>query len=215
MKFRLVFIIINLIRDISQYNITNSGNLKSKHSCILMMDIQKIKERVNIALTSLFERDNWLIKHDISEQSISHKLAEYLQPIFADFNVDCEYNGNIDKPNGRKKIFLVKQNLKDKGLLNESEENDLEKELAERAVFPDIIIHKRGTNDFNLCVIEVKKSTSSVSFNYDYLKLAAYTTDLIGNDLSYNLGIFICFIIDENNPLHEIKYYKNGEQFNF
>lgn len=179
------------------------------------MVIEKIIERVNIALTSLFERDNWLIKHDISEQSISHKLAEYLQPLFLEFNVDCEYNGNIDKTNGRKKIFLVKQNLKDKGLLKESEENDIEKKLAERAVFPDIIIHKRGTNDYNLCIIEVKKSTSSVSVNYDYLKLAAYTTDLIGNDLNYNLGIFIRFIIDEHNPLYEILFYKNGEQYNF
>ncbi len=179
------------------------------------MNDQQIIEHINNALMSLFERDDWLIKQDLSEQSISHKLAEYLQPLFPDYNVDCEYNGNIDRPNGRKKISLVKQHLRDKGLLREVEENDLEKELTERATFPDIIIHKRGTNEFNLCIIEVKKNTSSVSSKYDYLKLEAYTTELIGNDLKYQLGIFISLIIDRNNPSHEKLFYKNGQRHNF
>ena len=179
------------------------------------MNDQEIIEHIDTALTSLFERDNWLIKQDLSEQSISHKFAEYLQPLFPDYNVDCEYNGNIDRPNGRKKIFLVKQHLREKGLLRDAEENDLEKELTERATFPDIIIHRRGTNEFNLCIIGVKKNTSSVAYDYDYLKLEAYTTELIGNDLKYQLGIFISFIIDRNNPSHEKLFYKNGERHNF
>lgn len=42
--------------------------------------------------------------------------------------------------------------------LQKREIADMEIEFAERQVFPDIIIHRRGSNENNLCIIEVKKS---------------------------------------------------------
>lgn len=107
-------------------------------------------------------------------------------------------------------IGIVKEHLANAGLLRKGEGSSLEEEYVLRAVFPDIIIHKRGTNAQNLCIIEVKKSTSSVPFDYDYIKLCAYTSDQPGNHLSYQLGIFLKVNTANDNPSFEWAYFKNG-----
>ena len=150
----------------------------------------------------------------MNERSIAHKLPEYLQLLFLDFNVVCEYNDNVDKPNGRKRISILKTDLEQKGLLRVKEAEDIEEELADRQVFSDIIIHKRGTNENNLCIIEIKKSTNKVSFDYDELKLKSYTTDDYGNDLKYKIGLFIEFESGLNDVDYDIKYYVNGLETN-
>ncbi|PWA08296.1 hypothetical protein [Flavobacterium laiguense] len=175
------------------------------------MEDLSIRKLVIEATEKVIEKDSWLLKNDISEQCISHRLGIYLQEKFAEYNVDCEYNGDIDRMNNKKSISILKENLKEIGLLREREESDLEKEFTKRAVFPDIIIHTRGTNENNLCILEVKKSTSSVKFDYDFLKLKAYTSNFYGNNLKYRIGIFVNAIIDVENPRFEFSYYKEGE----
>lgn len=153
-----------------------------------------IIKKVELAIYILFTNDFWLLQNDLSEKSITHKLAEYLQHLFLNYNVDCEYNGNIERgKNGRKRINVLKQELFKKGLLKEKENNEIDSDYTDRQVFPDIIIHERGTNKNNLCIVEVKKSTSRVPFDYDEIKLQAYTTDYYGNDLKYKIGLFIEF----------------------
>ena len=176
------------------------------------MEDLPIRKLIIEATEKVIEKDSWLLKNDISEQCISHRLGIYLQEKFPEYDVDCEYNGDIDKYNNRKSISIFKDKLKEIGLLRLKEESDLEKEYTQRAVFPDIIIHKRGTNANNLCIVEVKKSTSSVKFDYDFLKLKAYTSNFYGNNLKYQIGIFVNAIIDEENPRFEFSYYKEGEQ---
>ena len=178
------------------------------------MENGEIVDKVEIAIEMLLSNDRALIENDLNERSIAHKLAEYLQLLFLDFNVDCEYNGNVDKPNGRKRISILKTDLEQKGLLRVKEAEDIEEELADRQVFPDIIIHKRGTNENNLCIIEIKKSTSKVSFDYDELKLKSYTTDNYGNDLKYKIGLFIEFESALNDVDYDIKYFVNGLETN-
>lgn len=156
--------------------------------------------------------DTWLLKNDLSEQSISHRIAFHLDPLFADFNVDCEYNGDIDRENNRKAISILKDELQQLGLLRDKEASDLEKECTSRAVFPDIIIHSRGTNENNLCILEVKKSTSTVDFNYDFIKLRSYTSNHYDNNLVYQLGVFIEVVIDKDNPLFNLRFYKGGQE---
>src|SRR5690606_16499713 len=141
------------------------------------MNNPDIIEKIDIAIEMLYSNDDWLLIKNLSERSITHKLAEYMQPLFSDYNVDCEYNGNIDSGSGHKRISVLKGKLQEKGLLKKSEIEDTDSEFADRRVFPDIIIHRRGTNEHNLCIIEVKKSTSEVSCDYDKIKLEAYTTD--------------------------------------
>lgn len=177
------------------------------------MEQEEIIYGVDKAMSLLFTYDKWLIEHDLSEPCICHKLALHLQTIFNNYDVDCEYNGDVENINGKKKITLVRQHLLEKGLLKKSE-LETDRDLLERAVFPDIIIHKRGTNDLNLCIIEVKKSTSQLPFDYDYFKLEAYTTSLIGNHLKYQLGIFILILITKDKPSYKIQLYKNGEREN-
>lgn len=176
------------------------------------MEDKEIIDRVELGNKMLFTYDNWLLKHNLSEKCITHKLAEYLQQIFTDYNVDCEYNGNIENDNELKKIWIVKHELEKKGLLKEKEMEDVDKEFAIRRVFPDIIIHKRGSNEYNLCIIEVKKSNSTVSFDYDEIKLKAYTRGNFGNNLKYQLGIFIKLIIEKEKIDFEMVFYKDGEK---
>jgi len=179
-----------------------------------MTDVQ-IRDLVRQALDILLQTsDNWLLKNDLSEQSISHRIAFHLESLFAGFNVDCEYNGDIDRVNNRKAISILKDELQQVGLLRDKEASDLEKEFTNRAVFPDIIIHTRGTNENNLCILEVKKSTSIVDYRYDFIKLCSYTSNLYDNNLIYQLGIFIEVVIDNENPSFDLRFYKDGQEIN-
>lgn len=69
---------------------------------------------------------------DVNGRAITYKLAEYLQELFPDFNVDCEYNRFEEL---KKKLDLPKNvpNLDDKVSMGD---------LEARTVYPDIIIHK-------------------------------------------------------------------------
>lgn len=177
-----------------------------------MNDIE-IKTLVRKALDTLLETsDIWLLKNNLSEQSISHRIAFHLDPLFVDYNIDCEYNGDVDRQNNKKAISILKTDLRQFGLLRDNEASDLEKELTNRAVFPDIIIHTRGTNNENKCIIEVKKSTSRVDYEYDFIKLRSYTSTQYDNNLIYQLGIFIEAVIDNENPSFNLKFYKNGQE---
>jgi|SRR5579859_202707 len=172
----------------------------------------EIIDKIKVAINVLFSNDAWLLHNDLSEKSITHKLAEYLQPLFLDYNVDCEYNGNVDRVSGRKRIGVLKSDLEEKGLLKESEIIGADDEIADRLVYPDIIIHKRGTNEQNLCIIEVKKSTSKIPFDYDVLKLNAYTNSYYGNDLKYKIGLFVEFVTGTEELTYYVKYFQNGRE---
>lgn len=168
------------------------------------MKDKEIISRLELSLEIMYIKDNWLLIHEISERSITHKIASYLQILFPEYNVDCEYNGDITQATQKKKIWIVRKELEKRDLLTKDEKKTPD-EIIERDVYPDIIIHRRGTNDDNLCIIEIKKSSSKVSFKYDEIKLKAYTrSDGYGNNLKYQLGIFI--ELETGQP--ELKYTK-------
>jgi hypothetical protein len=171
--------------------------------------IQLVKKGLDVLLQT---SDIWLLKNDLSEQSISHRLALHLDTFFKGYDVDCEYNGDVDRQNNKKAISILKSELEHFGLLRDKEANDLEKEFTNRAVFPDIIIHQRGINNNNLCILEVKKNTSSVGYDYDYIKLKAYTSNRYDNNLFYNLGIFVEVLIDKDNPSFKLQFFKDGTE---
>jgi len=162
------------------------------------------------ALTELLRKDAYLLKEDINERTIAHKLATYLQEGFPEYDVDCEYNGNILRDDKKKYIEILKYDLRSLGLLKEKEEGT-DKEIIERAVFPDIIIHKRGSTN-NLCIIEIKKTTSKIPPDYDQIKLKCYTSADNGNDLNYELGAFLEFSTGVKKPTYSLKWYKNGKE---
>src|SRR5207249_10419476 len=107
-----------------------------------------IPAKVNKAIKSCLSIESKLLDLAVNERSVTHKVAEYLQKEFTNYDVDCEYNK--DGHDG-KKILSGLDKCK-KGPTTNDEDG--------RTVYPDIIIHKRDSST-NLVVIESKKSTNS------------------------------------------------------
>ena len=118
-----------------------------------------------------------LLKVNVYEPTISHRIAVYLGNLFREMNVDCEYN---------------------RELLN------AKKTTAGDKIRPDIIIHKRLTPN-NCVVIEVKKSgKDSQKSVADIKKLENAVNGNLGYDLGVFIGILkrrvdICWIEKNNN----------------
>ena len=81
----------------------------------------------------------------------------YLQLSFPGWNVDCEYNRDGVEP----------KRLRHLELYPDSED------VEAKTVFPDVIVHRRGTQQNHL-VLKFKKSTSRVDRRIDLLKLQGY-----------------------------------------
>lgn len=56
--------------------------------------------RIIKGLEMLLSNDQYLLSIPTSERSITHKLGEYYQRLFYEWNVDCEYNKNLNNPKG-------------------------------------------------------------------------------------------------------------------
>jgi hypothetical protein len=124
----------------------------------------EVHNKVDQAIAQLIEKDAYLLQIDANERAISHRLGLYLQLLFEDWHVDCEYNRNLDNPKRLKayqSFFDANQRV-----WNISETDPI-------TVFPDIIVHKRGTRN-NLLIIETKKTTSQISSEFDYFKLKEF-----------------------------------------
>jgi hypothetical protein len=150
---------------------------------------EEIKKKVNIAIDILFKNDSFLLKYDVNERSISHKLAEYIQIQFPEWHVDCEYN---------KKMFDTKKMLK--GIKGCSKQKKTDK------IYPDIIVHMRATND-NLLVIETKKGEEDDPC--DIRKLGLFTEK--GGEYVYEWGLFTKFLKNEKPSLTWFKDRKKYE----
>jgi hypothetical protein len=143
--------------------------------------IEEICQRVDTAIGILFKNDIYLLKIGVHERTVSHKLAEYLQAQFPDWNVDCEYN----RKGGVVQKLLTRECSK------------------KPKVYPDIIIHQRGTTN-NLLVIEMK--TSDLPIECDIEKLILFTSK---PEFNYSYGLFIKF--NKTND-HEMKWYSEGQE---
>jgi hypothetical protein len=101
------------------------------------------------ALDELLGNDRSLLEADANERAITHRLGVYLAVLFPSWDVDCEYNRDGHEV----------------------------KALSGQVVVPDVIVHRRGTQE-NLLVIEVKKTTSNESDEADKKKLRAFREQL-------------------------------------
>ncbi|MBE0337119.1 hypothetical protein [Paenibacillus sp. 23TSA30-6] len=120
-----------------------------------------IKQRVDRAISNLFEHDQYLLSHDLHEGTITHKLAVYLQEEFNEYDVDFEYNRNVDEESKKKMIYFLEKECEE---IKREFTKDITVDSIEYmglSTFPDIIIHKRGENISNHLVIEIKKSTNN------------------------------------------------------
>lgn len=159
--------------------------------------------KLNRAINKFKKDDFYLITNKASERAMAHRIATYLESEFENYNVDCEYNINIEHNSDRKKIYLLEEEVKKYKPTHTVIEN------KEVSVFPDIIVHKRGTNDRNLLVIEIKKDTSTINDEFDYFKLKKFTKTEDGDRLFYSLGCALKIFTNTN--MIETTYFENGE----
>jgi hypothetical protein len=161
--------------------------VKSSEEAGMMIGRIEVEEILTASLAELLSRDALLLENDVSERAITHKLAEYLQRRIPDLNVDCEYNRNVVKGFYEPKAIFV---LKDTTQARLTRDFAID-ELLELSVYPDIIVHRRGTNNENLLVVEVKKKGSRIDHGHDHSKLAAFTENSEQNSYHYKFGAFV------------------------
>lgn len=142
------------------------------------------------------EKERFLLEQDLNERTISHKLAEYFNFAFSGYDVDCEYN-RMDGEKADKEYVAKRLDLT---------LNDIP---SDSTVFPDIIVHKRGNNNDNYLVIEIKKkkfanhlkkASDEKYSDFDKRKLLEYT-----KQLNYQWGIYIEFSGDR---ISELEFYE-------
>jgi RNA-splicing ligase RtcB len=153
-------------------------------------ELAQIEQRVLRAADALLECDPYLLTCDLNERSITHKFAEHLQQEFREWNVDCEYNRDRHDP---KRLALPPRHNIDSD------------DLHAKTVFPDIIIHRRGTDE-NIAVVEVKKSTNPEGDEWDLMKLAAFK-----NQLGYRVALFFRFKTNVPVPAFEWRRCEAGK----
>ena len=119
-----------------------------------------LKEAIDVALKTLYEKDKYLITNHndrieneshVSERGIVFRFGIYfqneLQKDFSEYNLDAEYNRDI----------CAKKTLPE----------------YPNGSYPDLILHKRGDNRFNLLVMEFKTWWNS-DISRDEEKLKAF-----------------------------------------
>lgn len=140
---------------------------------------EKIECIIEKVLIKLYKNDKELIGRGVCERAIVFRFGIYLQRIMSrdielnEYNLDCEYNRNMD---------------------------DLKRtENYQNGRYPDLIIHKRGSNLNNLLVIEFKKRNSSSS--EDIKKINDFMS--LNGEYKYRYGISI--VLKEKEVIYKIK----------
>lgn len=58
------------------------------------LSVNQIKNRIKKSIEAFFKIDSYLIVNNLHENAITHRIAIYLDEIFINYNVDCEWNRN-------------------------------------------------------------------------------------------------------------------------
>lgn len=124
------------------------------------------------ALAGLFKDDAYLLQVGAKEGSITNHFARHLGEEFPEWHVDVEYNRDLVDV---KRLPIPPR---------EPGASDIEAVT----VYPDIIVHRRGTDD-NLLVVEVKK-TQAGKHDFDRQKLR-YFTSPPPDGFGYRFGVLV------------------------
>lgn len=182
-----------------------------KHEETVHIDFSTVQQKLTKSLIKLLKNDIYLLKHDLNEPTISHRIAMYLTSQFKKHDVDCEYNGNASDAKNRKKIAILQARAQKMGLI----EPNSNEEMINRLVYPDIIVHKRGQSGSasNLLIIEVKKSSNSdeKAKDWDRIKLTVMTESSTINDFNYRFGASILIFVGEQKKC-EVCWYRDGKE---
>jgi len=138
--------------------------------------MKNLIELVKDAMKALYEEESILFKNNVSERCLVYNFAKQFVKLlnsreYEQLNVDLEYNRNC---NGMKTIG-----------------NQL-------TSYPDLVLHKRGSNIDNKMVIEFKKWNNQTKLNNDREKLKCFK-------IEYGYEICMLIIFDEEN-YEKVKY---------
>lgn len=132
----------------------------------------ELKVIIRRAMDQLLTNEGSIIQNHINERTLTAHLANYLEPFFKNYHVDCEYNRNYESGKYKPKY------------------------LSSHLTYPDIIIHRRLENKNNLVCIEVKTSyfdsnTLTLEIEKDKRKLLDFITPDNGYNFEYGVYIYI------------------------
>ena len=138
-------------------------------------EIRELLARISKSISKVYELDRYLIDNEVHERTIVGRFAIYFQEElnqcgYSHYNMDIEYNRNYS---GKKQT----NNFKD-------------------GTLPDVIVHNRGSNDYNLCIIEFKTGWGE-SNDRDLSKLKDFTNE---ND-RYKYGIGYSITINHDSVI--------------
>lgn len=155
-------------------------------------NVSKLKNAVVTSVDLFVENDSKLLELEAHEQAITHRVAVHLENILKEMNLDfdCEYNKHL---NDLKRIDLSEINHLDWQSCGchacTLVKNNEGRKLEEKEFRPDILVHKRNTDEQNLIAIEIKKDRIC---SFDKAKLKALT--LQNGEYRYKLGLHLCFL---------------------
>lgn len=150
------------------------------------MEDEQVIAAVQAAISSLRSEEPQLEYQIVHERTTAHRLALHMEPHFAGWNVDCEYDRDVS----------LKKFLNDIRHCDEQKRTD--------AIFPDIVVHhRRGQRRaHNLLVVEIKKNAATDVC--DRMKLELMTQP--GSHFDYQLGLYI----NVDGGKFTGTWYKNG-----
>jgi hypothetical protein len=156
----------------------------------------QVKLRLERACQRLLDLDAELFRFDVNERTITQRLSLYLQSEFPDYAVDCEYNRNMDETKRLPVPVTTIQSNDIKGV----------------TVFPDIVVHRRGSHESNLLALEAKKNAPDGAVaEHDAKKLCGFTTQTAG-DFGYSWGVFVNFRITGGVCAPAFTWFAGGRQ---
>ena len=156
-----------------------------------------------------------------SEMAIAHRLAVYLEMKLPDYLelaeagvvIDCEYNRHLSDG---KRVYIAKElaHIVEQAKRTVRDDPD-DSDRCMFSVLPDIVVHKRRTDERNFLVI-VKKESNRENRAYDQFKLKAFTLPAqIG--YGYVLGATVV-VTDkhesEERMLNRGRLYHDGSEWN-
>lgn len=116
-------------------------------------DKKGLENAINTALDTLYENDKYLIDSHLHEQCIAFRFGLYLYQLiqktpWCEYNLDMEYNKNM----GSGKYIPSRR----------------------KGVRPDLILHKRDSNQHNILIIEFKKGENKSLLKSDVKKISDF-----------------------------------------
>jgi hypothetical protein len=144
--------------------------------------MQELKGMVNGALNRLYKQDQELLEFTVNERSVVFRFGLYFAEIlssssFSGYNLDCEYNRNMGKPKRTNKF--------------------------PDGVIPDVLLHRRNSNDENILVLEFKGYWNKSDRGNDHKKITEFTSQAEDNQYKYGLG----GVVELEQGIYNVDYY--------